>query len=65
MPTLYQANLSPFAARIRIQLRAKGIDGFDFVLPPAGSVAMNTKRSTRPGKSRFSILVTLASLNLP
>ena len=64
MPTLYQANLSPFAARIRIQLRAKGIDGFDFVLPRR-LVAMNTKRSTRPGKSRFSILVTLASLNLP
>ena len=30
--TLYQADLSPYAARVRIQLRAKGIeDKVDFV----------------------------------
>lgn len=36
MPDLYQADLSPFSARIRIQLRAKGREDFDFVLPPRG-----------------------------
>jgi hypothetical protein len=35
--TLYQADLSPYAARVRIQLRAKGIEEkVRFTLPPGG-----------------------------
>ena len=53
MPKLYQANLSPFAARIRIQLRAKGIDGFDFVLPPGGLGSDEYKEINPTGKIPF------------
>lgn len=33
---LYQANLSPFAARVRIQIKAKGISEIEFAEPPGG-----------------------------
>lgn len=53
MPILYQANLSPFAARIRIQLRAKGIEDFDFVLPPGGLGSDEYKAINPTGKIPF------------
>lgn len=53
MPTLYQADLSPFAARIRIQLRAKGIEDFDFALPPGGLASDEYKEINPTGKIPF------------
>jgi glutathione S-transferase len=44
---LYQANLSPFAARVRIQLRAKGLEDIELVEPPGG-LGSNEYKSLNP-----------------
>jgi len=49
--TLYQADLSPYAARVRIQLRAKGIeDEVKFELPPGGMSTDEYKTINPTGK---------------
>jgi glutathione S-transferase len=53
MYKLYQANLSPFAARIRIQLRAKGISDFELELPPGGVSSDEFKKINPTGKIPF------------
>ncbi len=49
--TLYQADLSPYAARVRIQLRAKGIeDEVNLELPPGGMSTDEYKTINPTGK---------------
>jgi len=47
---LYQANLSPFAARCRIQIYAKGIDDIQFSEPPGGISSDEFKQVNPSGK---------------
>ncbi|MDB5432627.1 MAG: gst [Caulobacter sp.] len=35
---LYTADLSPFAARVRMAIAAKGVTGIEYALPPGGSL---------------------------
>lgn len=46
---LYQADLSPFAARVRIQVYAKGLD-VAFLAPPGGTGSDEFKRINPTGK---------------
>lgn len=49
--TLYQADLSPYAARVRIQLRAKGIEeNVKYELPPGGVSTDEYKQLNPTGK---------------
>ncbi len=49
--TLYQADISPYAARIRIQIRAKGIEKtVNLVLPPGGTGSDEYKQINPTGK---------------
>ncbi|MGH0037994.1 MAG: glutathione S-transferase family protein [Myxococcota bacterium] len=49
--TLYQADLSPYAARVRIQLRAKGIEEkVKLELPPGGMSSDEYKQINPTGK---------------
>jgi glutathione S-transferase len=48
--TLYQSDLSPFAARIRIQIRAKGITGINLEKAPGGTGSEEFKRLNPTGK---------------
>lgn len=47
---LYQADLSPFAARVRIQLRAKGISEIEFAEPPGGLGSDEYRKINPTGK---------------
>ena len=50
MVKLYGSDLSPFAARCRIQLYAKGIDEIEYVGPPGGLASDEFKRLNPTGK---------------
>ena len=52
--TLYQADLSPYAARVRIQLRAKGIeDEVKLELPPGGMSTDEYKAYSEARQAQF------------
>jgi glutathione S-transferase len=48
--TLYQGDLSPFAARVRIQVRAKNIPGIEFASAPGGTGSAEFRRINPTGK---------------
>jgi glutathione S-transferase len=49
---LYQADLSPFASRVRMQVYAKGLDGgtIEIAAPPGGTGSVEYKRLSPTGK---------------
>lgn len=48
--TLYQSDLSPFAARVRIQIRAKGIEGVAIEKAPGGTGSAEFRALNPTGK---------------
>jgi len=48
--TLYQGDLSPFAGRVRIQIRAKGLTGIKLEKAPGGTGSDEFKRINPTGK---------------